>query len=672
MESELSNAPSIESIKSAEYDRKVSIYKSLVTGGRIDKRGVLDQQTELRFASISTEDATKAITLADSIVSLLPEQVFTDKTIYPTSRESVKAMVATTFAFNGEGKKDDYIKLLAALSNDNYAFDNGRGWTTNEVIENFFETDFSRDSLFNCIVGLSICCTPISGYQEEKLTENRTKYDNFVRVVQQKRQEVMETFGKECDQLIPEVGRKYLQEDIPIVFVNQISGLRIYSNDRVRSGVENYSNLKAGAIAYGVEKVTGLPLVVNELPWNYTEATDNPNSVPTENPADRLAATYVHEQTHVAFGKEVETQNDWEELIVEMLTDSTAAITFLRTYHQPFVATPDAFHIKDGYASLVNVARSLVENNFVTEDELVSYGLRQDASHFLDLLQDRLLESPNYQGTKDVYLELMRMGLVRPQKEDGRRAKIIDFRENPIGFMQVEMMEMWKLTDTQFLGQKWYLIDMFNSLKEKHPSIAEKDFRAIWDKKDGVLIDECVDMFNVIFSREKKRLFHRPTWLKNDSLEKLYQEHKEDLTSLEDDLPSADKWEIVRAVNGIMSDNVAYELREWPDNLKFTSLIKSTEDIYNGTKNILKNRWGSQGIPVTDRTIARVLLEIVPSWFNNLPVRQTVSNPDLTVKRVLSTIEMVLAPVDKENGAQGIITPDQFFYWGPAVELNLE
>lgn len=670
--------PSLNSIKKSEYQRQGQIYGKLITGEKAPTESLsLNEKTKEYLERLPLEDITRVVEFAETVTSLVPDQVFNTLGYYPTNKEGLKAMVATAYRQDEPSHKDPlrremYIRTLSALSSDGLFFSNHYSTSTDSVVDSFFEGDFDRNNYLNFLVMLSASAMPVAESNPKSTKTNKDNFDVFYAKTKQRLSSAMDKFREHYAIQFPDKVDQIMSWGDNLVFVNTISRLKLFTNDEETNAELNYGSLSAGAVAYGVDTISELPLTVVRLPYNFDEVAKNPDLLPKDDPSYKETLTIVHENTHNA-NPDRDFSGDWKHLINEMLTDSTAWITTLESVNQPFFLIPDDYLANTGYFDLVLLGSNLVKNGMVTENELVSYGLNQDPDGFLALLDQRVKACEDRSKVESVVHLMMKRMLITPTKLD-KLGEVVDrFQQNPSGFMNQECMKMWNLVSGSYLGTKFYMLDVFESLRQVHPEIQEKDYGAMRNPETGTLVDDAVDIF---YNLTSKRQEYRSYFLPEDKMVELISNYETgiDFSTLpvpvEMKIADDDQrkmLDLLLATNAILNAGLNYKSSGWSDEQRFTTIIASAQELYVGINKILVKNWKDRGIGYSSDHVMRILTEVAPKW---LTYESQMPEPQEVIERILNNIDGLTSLVVINDSEVYVPTPDSVFFWGPALTID--
>jgi len=604
---ETEGLPSISSVMKNEYKRQGDVFGKLITDERANMAGLeLDDVTKESLGRLPPEDAARVIEFAGIAASFIPDQVFNTLGYHPSNKQALKAMVATAYKFDqpsqdDPSKREMYIRAISATSSEGMFFSNYYATNTDDINDDFLETDFNRQNYMNYLARLTAATMPIAESNPERTKENKDNFDIFYAKTKQRVMVAMDRFSAYYVAQFPDkIGQISTWRD-NLVFVDTISRSRLFTNDDEINSESGYGSLSAGAVAYGVDPISGLPLTIIKTPYNYEEVAKNPDLLPKNDPSYKNTLTVVHENTHNA-NSERQFSGDWNHLINEMLTDSTAWIITLESEGQPFADIPDDYFAMTGYFDLVMLGSNMVRNGIFTTDEMVAFGLNQDPKGFLATLDQRIKGKEDRLKVESVVQYMMRRMLIPPVKTANMAETVDQFKQNPSGFMEQQSMKMWNLLEGQYLGQKYYMVGVFEALRKAHPEIGEKDYGAMRDKDTGILTDDVIDIF---YDQVSHKYVRHSYFLPEEKLIELTSSYETgiDFSTLpvpEDMIvTTADQretFDLLRATNSILKAGLNYKSSNWSDEQRFTAIVDSTQKLYVGVNQVLDKNWRNKGI----------------------------------------------------------------------------
>jgi len=248
---------------------------------------------------------------------------------------------------------------------------------------------------------------------------------------------------------------------------------------------------------------------------------------------------------------------------------------------------------------------------------------------------------------------------------------LVAFKTDPAGFIEKECMEMWGLVGPQYLGQKFYVLGIFDQYKELHPEVGEHDYTA-FRNPDGTLVDEAVDIFYKTINPETH---YRSMFLQAEKMDQQLSQNEPWSTFGDLELPESLRVdsedlgtikELLDDTNAILHAGLDYHTSNWNDTQRFSAIIKASRDIYRGTIDILERNWRNQGVNYSKEDVLKILSDLAPQW---LPWRNQVSEPSEVIKKVLTGIDAMTHPIETPDGQQ-VFGPEQLLYWGPALEVH--
>lgn len=664
-------------IRKTEYKNWNETYRGIMGEGKGSSDFTLDEHSRIELSKIPEENRINITDFAAKVLSNTPESVFTNSEYYPINRERVMALVASVYqkdqpAHTDLAKREMYIRALSVLLDEGHMFSTfSEG--TEAVTQRFFAGPIDRASMGNYLIQMLCNSMPIASSFEQSRIEHQTEYTAFIDRTRTRLQKATEIYRQLFAQVFS--GRQVQIGDLAenLIFVNSIDNTILFSNDESISSLEKYHALSANAIAYGVDPVTGLTLTLNKLPWDYDKIAKEPNLEPKDDASYKETLTIVHEKLHNTKPEGGESKDEWHTVINELLTDATANLLVLRTEGQSFTATPDAYRAITGYVPLVDLAVALVSTKLISEDELNSFGFHQDPKGFLSLLDGRI-KNGDIESIKRLYRGMMARFLIQPRKRDKQEEGFMQFKASPVEFMRRECMNMWSKLGNQYLGMKYFALDIFEQYRQNHPEVGEKDYSAVRDDA-GVLKDEAIDIFNNIFSKERRGYI--PSYVDREFLEARVQANEDIIDCRGMNIPEALKpdpedkatiAELALTASRIIKSGTEYTELNYPteeDKLKL--VVETCHKMYEGIVQTLEKNWGNKGINYTRGDVLSLIATFIPAWFRNLYLDVRTKTPDEAVLKVIGNFEGLTAPVLDEAGNKHIPTYSQITYWGRAL-----
>lgn len=680
MDEETNQQISIEEIKSTEYKKAVNFYRPLFKEEEKHAHFKISPESEKRLSEVYSGHREQLVDFSTRVTALIPEEVFSQLEYFPHGAMKIKALLSLAYtkdeqAHHKIGVREMYIRALSALSNDNYTFNNNSEGKTEEVIDRFLEGDWNRDSFGNNLLSLVHATMPVVSPYEERREKEGREFDQFMTLYRQKLTLACQQYREYYLKLYPDQEEElvYFGDDLP--FVYQIGRLRTFTNDEVMLSESGYHSLSAGAIAFGVDQESGLPLAVYQLPGNYNHKTEDPDSNPHEDAIYTQTQVFIHESVHNA--GEIKHTGDWLSLINEMITDSTSYILVLKSKGLNF-AEVDTKYLMEGYTYLTWFAQDIVANGLLSSEEMVNIGLRQDPQKFLQLFGERIKVFQDPEKIKKIYLSAMRRGLILPRKEKDWEKYLQQFKKDPDGIFKKECMEMWKTIGSSYLGMRFYYSGILGEMRERHPEIGEDNFKAIRTPPYGVLNDEAVDIFYELFSEAKVKEKHEPYpfFLAKEKLIDRIKTSNIDYGKWEvpDRFKIGSEDEETIKIVMLFADEILYQglsteakTYDWSDEQKFQTIVDFTQSIYEEIYSVLEKNWQSKGINVSQEDVLIMITEVVPTWFSLGGQRQE-DSVDLLIETIKQKTDIITSPIVTEEGKEYIPTPNQVYYWGKALD----
>jgi hypothetical protein len=670
--------PSIKKIKDLEYQRLGKKYKPFFDESRPTKTEPevkLKKETEKMIEYLPSTAREEVISFANDVAGYIPENIFSEPDNRPINSEGLKALVALSYTVDEEAqldsqKREHYIRALSALSADTLCFSNNYSSNTQDVIWSFSGDRFSREGFYNFLIQLNSQTMPITGFTQESREERLFKYNVFLKKMRSRYASTMDVFLKYCEEFSPDRVDKVKSWKENLVYVDTISRLSIFSNDPILASENKYNVLSAGAVAFGIDPISGLPLTVTKLPYNYDDVSSGLYLHPKDDPTFKDTLTLVHENIHNVKSEKNFT-GDYFSLINELLTDSSAWIITLQAEGQDFADLPEEYRTITGYYDLTFVARSLINNGLFNKEELVELAMHQDPQDFLRTLDERVQNCEDDQRIEDVINTFLKRLLIRPRKSEEIADLVEQFKVSPSIFMQNEITEMWEQVGSQYLGNKWYVLTIFEWYRSRHSEVGEEDYSAIRNK-NGTLNDEAVGMFHELWEQKKeyKKLFlNKNKFIQkfNESDEEVKMENlniPERLIISDDDEIGLNR--LLYATNAILSAGLDYHCYDWDDTKKYRAIVESSKNLYQGVIKILEKNWSDKKVDFKREDVFNILDHVVPGW---LPTEEECEKPEEVVEKVLQGMEAITQSIDTEDGLS-VFGLDQVLYWGPALEIK--
>lgn len=359
---EVPAAPSVESIKKAEYKKAGELYGGVLDGKKAEYSPSLFRETEKTLSLIPEEHKQQVLGFAAEVTKLIPQRVFTEASLAPSGREGLSALVATAYGFDelaqtNPSRREMYVRALSAMSAYSLCFANGMSDSnTEEVMHNFTQGRFERDEFFNFLVDLSVQTMPIADYRDDRREANANSYQQFLEGAKPMQDAAWRLLSDSVGRFMPDLKMKNRDSPPRPVHVKDLHRLKLFTNDPKIVSEKRYGNVVAGAVAFGIDEISGLALTVNVIPYDFEKSQEQPDLEPKDDPAYRDTHMFVHELVHNV-SPDKEDKGDWQKVINELLTDTASEIIMLRAYGQPFVERPPAYQARVGYMTLVDLGR---------------------------------------------------------------------------------------------------------------------------------------------------------------------------------------------------------------------------------------------------------------------------------------------------------------------------
>lgn len=290
----------------------------------------------------------------------------------------------------------------------------------------------------------------------------------------------------------------------------------------------------------------------------------------------------------------------------------------------------------------------------------------------MSLLNGRI-QSADFANVKDCYLQMQRRGLVLPQKRNIWDVKTAEFAKDPQAFMEREFLAMWDKVGTEYLGLRFYLPKIFDILRDRHPELEEGKADVILDPEDGILSEESIEIFYQIFSERKDE--YRFGFVREDQLRAEIIEDPDLLDAIgkttvselslapdEKDL----KLQLLEAANIVLGGAV-HPGFDSTTARRINEVLWAAESIYDGACLALKENWGDRGVVFNRGDVIRVITELLPQWFS-WGKRKATDQPDGVIRKAIGAVRAATEPIINYDGEK-VTSPDQLFYWGPAIDI---
>lgn len=671
---QVSQKPSVEEISRITYDRYDELYRPFFT----DRQHVVaevslhvtDETTKmLRF--LPEEHESRLYNFAQRVTECIPEAIFSNQEYHPAHRIGLKTILAHVYKID-EGSTQEpsnrelYIRALTALSDSSLYFSYGYRANTEVVIDNFSSGDFTREGFYNFLLQLTAQTMPFATVVTEKRNEDIADYNSFMQHVQARYHNAMETLVDYCHKYAPDKVRTVQSWVNDIVLVHNTRRQTLFTNDEKLRAMSEYNDLPAAGVADGIDPISGLPLTVCVMPWDYRKIVENPDIPQAENPAFKLVLKLIHEDTH-NIPPSLEFSGSYMYLVNELLTDATAWIVTLKSEGRDFVDIPDENRARQGYVDLVSLARSLIKNNFFTQDEIVELGFKQDPQTFLHMLSERVQACEDMSSVEDIVSTLRKTLLIEPRRGEDVPRLVEEFSASPSLFLQNELMKMWELVGgTNYLGLKTYMLETKDRYMVRHPEVTGKTMSVVLDE-DGCLIDEAVDIFHQVMKERTETSLAGFPLLSEEKLDSQLESAGDAVDFTAMDVPeqlvvhAADKRALLMSVNVILQKGLVPT--EMSDEDRFKLIVQTSATLYERTIKLLEDRWRAHGIEYSRDDVLRLYNEVVPTW---LLFGEQVKTPTRLIEKILSGFEGMTHPVDTPDG-EFILKPEDAFYWGRSL-----
>lgn len=436
----------------------------------------------------------------NKLLAQVPKSCFEISENIPINRLKIKALIGAAYNKLSETEKSpEYmIRLLSVLSIKTLVVSLENN--TNAILEKYFLSRQTREDLQALLIELLKETMPVHAYDEGILQEKLSRYQEFCRVLFPKVNEARQLLQSEIKRIC------FLKKENLIffdpIYTSDFKRVKVQTNDFQLSDANVYNSVTAGAVASGIDLFTGLPLILREMPIEVfvdeeTEWHQDKNLL-----LFKEISFFLHENVHNVAEDEGEESDDFSAIINELLTDSAAHILGDRIENIPFSNPPDSF-TKIGYKNLVSWARSLVEEEIFSEDDLLYFAFNQDPQSFLDSLSKKIRSDETV--AKKVFFQLNAGFLIFPSKTNKFAQRIQELHENPELFLKEKMLEAWKELGSEWISPYFLRPIIADMLEVKFPEKGRNFYREkIFSPQHGGLDDEAVDAFWRYVSHSKQ------------------------------------------------------------------------------------------------------------------------------------------------------------------------
>ncbi len=695
MESSTLSVESLQSISVDNYKALSREYTTVVREPQHREGPNLDPDLSQRMERYLPEvERQGVLDFSAKLTSMMPDSL--DMTLEPTSTLHLKAMVAAAYLKEKPTDPQDkemYTRALASLTYGFGSFSNDFG-STDDAIYEFVGKGYSKDNFYNFSVQLLGSTMPVAAWSSSK-DERYTAFKEYKRQMDGEIDKVKSVLKQKAEKYIPGYDPNKIDGIASPVYVDDINRDMPFTNDFQANERRQYNSaVSAAAITFGIDEVTGLDLVIYRLPYNYDydeeKLKTNGDKRNADRPAYKETESFIHESIHNLPEKDLEGLGDWKILINELLTDSATIAIQVEAHGGEFGTDSAKPHRAiTGYVTLVNMAEDLVAAKVVTTDELVEYGLNQDPDGFLNILGERI-------KNKDEFAQITAEAMLRwrliPLAKTSEIPEIVkNLQQDPVGYMQKEMMAMWRMVGRGYLAEPMYILAINDKLKED-PEYSEKikaEFSQVtpndtFQEGSGYIFkpgsarlftDEAVNLFRKYYAAEVRETPYSG-YAEGEPLAK-YLIDNIDSIQLGDTLPeelkingldnTARVAEIVRVTNDTLGHFFYYKQDEA---LKPEFVVKISGELYKTIGSVFQKNWGEKGIKYDYRDIVRVIRDLMPQWYKTFEARPQTVEELLEGTRIrLDALTSEIEPVD---GYKFIPTQDQVFHYGGALNLAKE
>lgn len=669
----------------ADYARFLS---SQITD--VDSKGPLhlDEESQSSLQLLPNQAKVKLVEFSTNVCSFMPADFSSQKELYPTSSGHLRALVATAYNLQTQRTpetvdKEMYVRCIAALVDDNYIFQNEGHKNTNELIGDFIQDGYTKDRFFNFLIQLTKETMPIVGYYDSREIDQQ-RYNDFYERVGRQTKLNKAVLRKYAAKVFPGQQKPAAEDDYPLVYAGEIINTPIVTNDfDITKRASYMSTSSVSGVSWGVDSLTGLPIMINKLPDKWYEERDQTKPfIPGEDLAVTQSRTAIHEAIHTLSSSE-QTADDWQAIILELLTESATEIIFLEANNQSFLNPGPEYMGNRSYRGLVDFTRDLARMELLSTDQIVKMGFKRDIQGFLRILDSQIGNLSDEQASQLVS-GLVRNTLIKPLKKSEISDKAAEFKKNPVQFMRDEMLAMWRAVGEDYIGTpNWlgyiitdnlmkdqgYVENMKQLYTQYQPDTNYRE--KIWiDPRDSLFTDEAVDLFrklvDVPHSPEKGADYY-PSWFVNRLLSTRLNRLKIGTATLPKDLQLSGRRDadfirkIVDRTNKVLAGHLDPHQRT-----SDKSVLDLTVKFYETVATVLVNNWRKENIDFTRDDIFYFFSDLIPRWFYNDGT--FTNNPDLLVEKV-KTMTSALTASFNPTGQRTIVPSKEWaFHYGHALK----
>lgn len=658
----------------------------------------LDRDIKAFEYALPTEEMGRIVNFSKRASLFLDPRLFTDRKYHPTSGIHLRAILANIYNQEEDNQKQAdrslYIRATASTVSSFIGFTNFiNNKNTNFYVQEFIQGDFTRVKFAEFLTKMLGATMPVISFSQERKIATYQKYCAFLQRLSSEVERNTRFLEETVKTVLPENSTDQNSAVTPPVFVQKILREAPISNLQEVNDREKYNTINAAAITFGVDPVTGLPLVVHELPYNYDmdakvdldEFTHKPMQ-PRHDPVYKAVATLLHEKIHNL--NEHEVSGDFESIVAELLTDSAASIVQLRANGKDFVHS-DFSERAAGYPQWVNLAVGLVEHGLVTEEQLLNFGFRQDPGGFLRFLDQKIAAAED--GTVlNIARELIDMRLIWPVKRAQLPERVKEIKDLGFSkFLEKEVKAMWENMGSAYMAQPHYTLDVLNDIRKTDPGYFDRmrklyqDFRPglviesegvlLRDPRDKMLSDEFIERFQKMFDPSKKASREHPFWDRGE-LAKFLEVHISDVKASDQTIPDPLRLNgesdpegaraLVSAVNDVLG-RLYYKVE--PETEKPKVLLSVSAQLYTNIAGVLEKNWRQNGIDFSQEDVLRVIIELVPSWYS---IDSKPASLQDFLQDTTERISALTSPFYPDGNLRVVPSKTQVFHFGRAARLE--